>query len=72
VARASGMRVMLGCDLDSGVAATAGAHVAGLVDHADLDGPLLLASDPFPGLTYDKGTMILPDLPGLGVSGTPA
>lgn len=70
-ARACGMRVMLGCDLDAGVAATAGAHLAGLVDHADLDGPLLLAEDPFPGVRYDKGRMILPDLPGLGVEGTP-
>ncbi len=72
VARAQGMRVMLGCDLDSGVAATAGAHVAGLVDYVDLDGPLLLAEDPFPGVTYDKGVMTLPDVPGLGVRGTPA
>ncbi len=70
-ARACGMRVMLGCDLDAGIAATAGAHLAGLVDHADLDGPLLLADDPFPGVRYDKGRMILPDLPGLGVEGTP-
>ena len=72
VARAQDMQVMLGCDLDSGIAATAGAHVAGLVDFVDLDGPLLLANDPFPGVTYDKGTMTLPDVPGLGVTGTPA
>lgn len=70
-ARACGLGVMLGCDLDAGIAATAGAHVAGLVDFADLDGPLLLAEDPFPGVTYDRGRMILPDLPGLGVEGTP-
>ena len=70
-ARACGLGVMLGCDLDTGIAATAGAHVAGLVDHADLDGPLLLASDPFPGVRYERGRMILPDLPGLGVEGTP-
>lgn len=71
-ARACGLGVMLGCDLDTGIAATAGAHLAGLVDFADLDGPLLLAKDPFPGVGYDKGRMILPDLPGLGVEGTPA
>lgn len=71
VARAQGMKVMLGCDLETGIAATAGAHLAGLVDYADLDGPLLLASDPFPGVTYDRGVMTLPDLPGLGVQGTP-
>lgn len=71
-ARAHGLGVMLGCDLESGVAATAGAHLAPLVDFADLDGPLLLASDPFPGVTYDRGVMTVPDLPGLGVQGTPA
>lgn len=70
-ARACGMSVMLGCDLESGIAATAGGHLAGLVDHVDLDGPLLLANDPFPGLRYDSGRLILPDLPGLGVEGAP-
>ena len=70
-ARACGMSVMLGCDLESGIAATAGGHLAGLVDHVDLDGPLLLAHDPFPGLGYDRGRLILPDVPGLGVRGTP-
>lgn len=71
-ARACGLGVMIGCDLDTGIAVTAGAHIAGLVDFADLDGPTLLAEDPFPGLAYQKGRMILPDLPGLGVTGTPA
>jgi L-alanine-DL-glutamate epimerase-like enolase superfamily enzyme len=69
-ARAHGMKVMLGCDLESGIAATAEASVAALADHADLDGPLLLRSDPWPGVTYDKGVMTLPRGPGLGVSGS--
>ena len=67
VARSHGMKVMLGCDLESGVAATAGAHVAGLVDYIDLDGPLLLAEDPYPGVTYRRGTVTLPRGPGLGI-----
>ncbi|MGH2698107.1 MAG: dipeptide epimerase [Actinomycetota bacterium] len=66
-ARALGIRVMLGCDLTSGVSATAEASIASLVDHADVDGPLLLASDPHPGVTYDKGMMTLAPGPGLGV-----
>ena len=66
VARAHGVSLMIGCDLESGVAATAGAHLAALVDFADLDGPLLLAEDPYPGVTYDRGTMTLPEGPGLG------
>lgn len=67
-ARALGMKVMLGCDLTSGVSATAEASVAALVDFADIDGPLLLADDPHPGVTYDKGAVTLPRGPGLGVS----
>ncbi len=70
-ARALGMKVMLGCDLESGIAATAEANVAALADYADLDGPLLLRSDPWPGVSYDKGIMTLPPGPGLGVAGAP-
>ena len=68
VARAEGLQVMLGCDLDSGVAATAGAHIASLMDFVDLDGPLLLAEDPYPGVGYDRGSLILPEGPGLGIA----
>jgi len=66
-ARALGIGVMLGCDLTSGVSATAEASIASLVDHADIDGPLLLADDPHPGVTYDNGKVALPLGPGLGV-----
>ena len=66
-ARALGLQVMLGCDLESGVAATAQAHLARLFDYADIDGPLLLASDPWPGVGYDKGVLVLPGGAGLGV-----
>jgi L-Ala-D/L-Glu epimerase len=72
-ARALGLGVMLGCDLTSGVSATAEASIASLVDHADIDGPLLLADDPHPGVTHDRGELTLPLGPGLGVkdSGVP-
>lgn len=66
-ARALGMGVMIGCDLESGVAATAQGTVATLADYCDIDGPLLLAHDPFPGVTYDRGRVTLPAGPGLGV-----
>ena len=66
-ARAMGMKLMLGCMVESAVAATAAAHLSPLVDWADIDGPLLIASDPFEGVTYDLGKIVLPDAPGLGV-----
>lgn len=71
VARALGMGVMIGCDLESGIAATAGASVASLCDFVDMDGPLLLAGDPYPGVRYDGAHLVLPGGPGLGVEGAP-
>jgi L-alanine-DL-glutamate epimerase-like enolase superfamily enzyme len=67
VARAHGMKVMLGCMIESSVAITAAAHLSPLVDIADLDGNLLLEEDPFVGATVVDGRLVLPDGPGLGV-----
>lgn len=67
-ARALGLRVMLGCMVESAVLATAAAQISPLVDWADIDGPFLTASDPFSGITYDRGKIVLPDGPGLGVT----
>ena len=66
-ARAMGMKVMIGCMVESGVAATAAAHIAPLADWIDLDGPLLIREDPYPGVRYDGAKLILPDAPGLGI-----
>jgi L-alanine-DL-glutamate epimerase-like enolase superfamily enzyme len=66
-ARALGLQVMLGCMLESGLGIAAGAQIASLVDHVDLDGNLLLAEDPWPGVEFEDGVQ-LPSLePGLGV-----
>lgn len=66
LARTLGLQVMLGCMIESSVALTAAAHLAPLVDHADLDGYLLIAHDPFRGVTMDRGRIQLPTAPGLG------
>ncbi len=66
-ARELGMRVMLGCMIETSVGVTAMAHLAGLADWLDLDSPLLIANDPFEGLRYDAhGVISLPDRPGIG------
>ena len=70
VARALGFKIMLGCMLESQILTTAAAQISPLVDWADLDGPFLTASDPFTGITYDRGKIVLPDGPGLGVNET--
>ncbi len=68
LARAYGLRVMIGCMVESSVAVTAAAHLAPLVDFADLDGNLLITNDPFRGMQMQGGRIRLPDGPGLGVA----
>jgi L-alanine-DL-glutamate epimerase-like enolase superfamily enzyme len=66
-ARALGLGVMLGCMVESGLGISAGAQVASLCDHVDLDGNLLLAEDPWPGVPFEEGVQLPPDDAGLGV-----
>ena len=67
IGKALGMKTMLGCMISSSVTVTAAAHLSPLVDYADLDGNLLIANDPYSGVTVRKGKLILPDRPGLGL-----
>ncbi len=65
-ARALGLGVMLGCMVESGLGIAAGCAVAPLCDHVDLDGNLLLASDPAPGPVLVAGVQVASDGVGLG------
>jgi L-alanine-DL-glutamate epimerase-like enolase superfamily enzyme len=67
-ARALGLGVMLGCMVESGLGIAPGAHIASLMDHVDLDGNLLLASDPWPGVEFADGVQLPSTAAGLGVS----
>jgi L-alanine-DL-glutamate epimerase-like enolase superfamily enzyme len=67
-ARALGLGVMLGCMIESGLGIAAGAHIASLMDHVDLDGNLLLARDPWPGVAFERGIQLPSDRAGLGVA----
>ena len=67
VARAHGLKVMLGCMIESSVGIAAAAHLGSLADYLDLDGNLLVTNDPYQGIKLDKGKLHLSDLPGLGV-----
>jgi len=72
-ARQLGMKVMLGCMVESSLGVAAAAMVASEVDWLDLDGNLLLADDPFGGLELgDDCRWRLSKEPGLGVFRTPA
>jgi L-alanine-DL-glutamate epimerase-like enolase superfamily enzyme len=65
-ARALGLGVMLGCMVESGLGIAAGCAVAPLCDHVDLDGNLLLASDPAPGPELVDGGQVASEGIGLG------
>ena len=66
-ARALGLGCMLGCMVESGLGISAGAQIASLFDHVDLDGNLLLAQDPWQGVPFVDGVQLPPEEPGLGV-----
>jgi len=63
-ARARGLKTMLGCMIESSVLISAGAHLAELTDHLDLDGNLLITNDPYGGVRTVRGV--------LGFAGSPA
>jgi L-alanine-DL-glutamate epimerase-like enolase superfamily enzyme len=67
-ARAHSMLVMCGCMVESSLGITAAAHLAPLLDFADLDGASLVANDPYVGATIENGVVRIPSGPGLGVS----
>ncbi len=67
MARALGMKVMIGCMTETSCAVTAAAQLAPLADWADLDGNLLIGNDRFSGIRIANGRIILPDEPGIGV-----
>lgn len=70
-ARALGLSVMVGCMVETSLGIAAAAQLAPLCDRVDLDGNLLLAEDPWTGVTLEGGVQTLSDRPGLGVERRP-
>ncbi len=67
-ARARGMKVMLGCMIESTLGIAAAIQLCSLMDYVDLDGAALLRDDPFKGPGIDeKGIVRFNHSPGLGV-----
>jgi L-Ala-D/L-Glu epimerase len=66
-ARKLGMKTMLGCMVESSVGISAAAHLAPLLDYADLDGAVLIAKDPAAGVRMENGKINLAAGPGSGV-----
>jgi L-alanine-DL-glutamate epimerase-like enolase superfamily enzyme len=68
MARALGMKVMIGCMTETSCAVSAASQLSPLVDWADLDGNLLISNDIYDGVTIINGKVTLNDKPGIGIS----
>jgi len=68
MARALGMKVMLGCMTETSCAISAAAQLSPLVEWADLDGNLLISNDCYDGVTITDGKVTLNVKPGIGIS----
>jgi L-Ala-D/L-Glu epimerase len=64
VARSLGLKVMIGCMVGTSLGMAPAMAIAQTADFIDLDGPLLLARDRSPGLTYN-GSEIMPPVQAL-------
>ena len=67
LARALGLKVMLGCMTETTCAISAAAQLSPLADWADLDGAALIKNDLFEGATLHDGRITPADRPGIGV-----
>ena len=68
LARALGLKVMVGCMTETSCAVSAAAQLSPAADYADLDGNLLIANDRFRGVLVEDGRLVLNDRPGLGLT----
>jgi len=67
LARALGMKVMLGCMTETSCGISAASHLSPMVDWADLDGALLISNDIFDGAKVVDGKVVISSRPGIGV-----
>ncbi len=67
-ARTEGLKVMIGCMIESSVGIAAAFQLSGAADFLDLDGRFLIEDDPFTGLLYDKDMISISGKSGHGVS----
>lgn len=66
-----GLKMMVGCMLETSCLISGGALIAAETDYADLDGNWLIANDPFTGLKSEMGVIHPNTAPGLGVRPLP-
>lgn len=67
VARGYGLKLLLGCMIESAIGITAALHLASLFDYLDLDAIMLTEDDPFWGAQMVGSSLVLPDGAGIGI-----
>ena len=67
-ARELGLKIMIGCMIESSLGIATAYHLSGPADYLDLDGRLLIDSDPFTGLQYDGAELKITNDSGHGIS----
>ncbi len=68
LAKSLGLKIMIGCMIESSLSISAAAQLCSLIDYADLDGNLLITNDPFQGARIVNGREMVLDKPGIGVA----
>ncbi len=68
LAKALGMKVMIGCMTETSCGVSAAAQLAPMAEWVDLDGNLLIANDIFDGMKIVDGKVTLTALPGIGIT----
>lgn len=68
-AHEAGLRVLLGCMVETGIGRTATAHLAPLADWLDIDPPDSIPFAPAVGFSQEGDRLTLSDRPGLGLRG---
>ncbi len=66
VAKAHGLKTMIGCMSESSVSISAGASITGIIDYVDLDSHYNLDPDPSEGSSMVNGITMINSLPGHG------
>lgn len=66
-AKRAGYQTQLGCNVETSVGIAGAVQLLAMLDHADLDGNVLLRDDPFEGIAPRAGWLATPEATGLGV-----
>lgn len=66
LARKNNLQIMIGCMTETSIGISALAQILPLVDHADMDGSILISNDPARGVYLDNGKAVYAKVHGTG------